>query len=151
VPFGEVVNHEEEGAMETQKGDGWSAGDLDGIGEGPGFRKVRRALGVDAFGVNALVIPPGYASGRHLHEQQEELYFVHRGEAEFTFDREHTVRLGAGGLARVDPSTVREYRNVSDSEDLVLLVVGGKGGYVGRDGRVPEGEQARPGGPPGAA
>ena len=32
------------------------------------------------------------------------------------------------------------------------MVVGGKDGYVGRDGRMPEGEDsARGGGPPGAA
>ena len=46
--------------------------DHDDMGDGPGFRKVRQALGVTAFGVNAIVIPPGYASGRHLHERQEE-------------------------------------------------------------------------------
>ena len=50
-------------------GDGWAAGNLDDMGEGPGFRKVRQALGVTAFGVNAVVVPPGYASGRHLHER----------------------------------------------------------------------------------
>jgi quercetin dioxygenase-like cupin family protein len=137
--------------MEVQNGTGWAAADLDGLGEGPGFRKIRKGLGVTAFGVNALVIPPGYASGRHFHEEQEELYFVHRGEVELTFDRETTVRLGPGGVARVDPGTVREYRNPSDSEELVMVVAGGKDGYVGRDGRVPEGEQARPDGPPGAA
>jgi putative ABC transport system permease protein len=34
-------------------------------------------------------------------------------------------------------------RNPSDSEDLVYVVVGGKDGYVGRDGRQPEGETRR--------
>ena len=32
---------------------------IDELGEGYGFRKVRRALGVTAFGVNAIVFPPG--------------------------------------------------------------------------------------------
>ena len=58
-------------------------GGLDDMGEGPGFRKVRKELGVTAFGVNAVVLPPGYVAGRHLHERQEELYFVHRGTIEF--------------------------------------------------------------------
>ena len=123
-------------------GDGWAAGNLDDMGEGPGFRKVRHALGVTAFGVNAVVVPPGYASGRHLHERQEELYFVHRGEVEFTFGDGEKQVLGPGGLARVDPATVRSFRNMSDSEDAVFLCVGGAGGYVGRDGLLPEGESS---------
>ena len=53
-----------------------------------------------------------------------------------TFDGTEKHRLRAGGLARLDPQTVREFRNVSETEDAVLLVVGGKDGYVGRDGRV---------------
>ena len=124
---------------ETTVGDGWAVGSIDGIGQGPGFRKIRKALGVTAFGVNAVVMPPGYTSGRHMHQRQEELYFVHSGTIEFTFDGEKRV-LGPGGLARVDPATVRSLRNVSDTEDAVYLAVGGAGGYVGRDGLLPEGE-----------
>ena len=115
-------------------GDGWAAGNLDDMGEGPGFRKVRHALGVTAFGVNAVVVPPGYASGR-----QEELYFVHRGNVEFVLG-EDTVSLGPGGFLRVDPSTVRSMRNPSDTDEAVFVAVGGAGGYVGRDGMLPEGE-----------
>jgi mannose-6-phosphate isomerase-like protein (cupin superfamily) len=127
------------GMTETTVGDGWAVGSLEGMGEGPGFRKVRKELGVTAFGVNAVVLPPGYASGRHMHERQEELYFVHRGEIEFTFDGDKRV-LGPGGFARVDARTVRSFRNLSDSEDAVYVCVGGAGGYVGRDGLLPEGE-----------
>ena len=125
---------------QTTTGDGWAVGSIDGMGEGPGFRKVRKELGVTAFGVNAVVIPPGYTSGRHLHERQEELYFVHRGTIEFRFGESETQTLGPGGFARVDPSTVRQLRNVSESEDAVYVAVGGAGGYVGRDGLLPEGE-----------
>jgi mannose-6-phosphate isomerase-like protein (cupin superfamily) len=125
---------------ETITGDGWAVGSLDGMGEGPGFRKVRKALGVTAFGVNAIVMPPGYASGRHMHERQEELYFVHRGSVEFTFNDGDKQVLEAGGFARVDPATVRSVRNVSASEEAVYLAIGGAGGYVGRDGLLPEGE-----------
>ena len=54
-------------------------------------------------------------------------------------------------MARVDPATVRKLRNLSEEEDAVYLVAGGKDGYVGRDGRLPEGETSRFGsdGPPG--
>jgi quercetin dioxygenase-like cupin family protein len=122
---------------QTRTGDGWAVGSIDGMGDGPGFRKVRKELGVTAFGVNAVVLPPGYASGRHLHERQQELYFVHRGTIEFRFDDGDAQTLGPGGFARVDPSTVRSMRNTSDSEDAVYVCVGGAGGYVGRDGLVP--------------
>ncbi len=126
----------------TTTGDGWAVGSIDGMGDGPGFRKVRKELGVTAFGVNAVIIPPGYTSGRHLHERQEELYFVHAGEIEFTFGDGDRQLLGAGGFARVDPSTVRRLRNASDTEDAVYVCVGGAGGYVGRDGLLPEGESS---------
>ena len=126
---------------ETEQGEGWAVGSVDGLGEGPGFRKVRSALGVEAFGVNAVVIPPGYTSHRHYHERQQELYIVLRGELEFRFGEGDEKRVvGAGGLVRVDPSTPRGYRNTSDSEDAVFVCVGGDGGYVGRDGLLPEGE-----------
>jgi quercetin dioxygenase-like cupin family protein len=131
---------------EVVTGEGYSVGNLDDLGDGPGFRKIRAPLGVTAFGVNAIVMPAGIESGKHFHEEQEELYFVHRGEVEFVFGDGTSHRLTAGGLARVDPQIVRQIRNVGDG-DAVYVCVGGKDGYVGRDGRVPEGEEgprARP-------
>ena len=65
--------------------EGYAVGDLDALGDGPGFRKVRKGLGVTAFGVNAIVMPPGIESGFHYHDTQEELYFVHRGTIEMVF------------------------------------------------------------------
>jgi quercetin dioxygenase-like cupin family protein len=142
-----------EEVRDVVEGDGFAVGSLDGLGDGYGFRKVRRGLGVTAFGVNAVVLPAGYETGRHLHSEQEEMYFVHAGRVEFTFDGDTTQVLGPGGIARVDSSTVRQMKNVGD-EDAVLLIVGGKDGYVGRDGRLPEGEENARGpgfdGPPGA-
>jgi mannose-6-phosphate isomerase-like protein (cupin superfamily) len=114
---------------------GHSFGSLDEIGEGYGFRKVRRALGVTAFGVNAVVYPPGYEGFHHYHDTQDELYFVHSGRALFEVDGE-TRELGAGGLCHVESTTPRKVTNASETEDLVLLVVGGKGGYVERDGHM---------------
>ena len=101
---------------QTITGDGWAVGTLDAMGDGPGFRKVRQELGVTAFGVNAVVIPPGYTSRRHAHERQEELYFVHSGTVEFRFGDGDVQTLGPGGFARVDPSTVRSVRNPSEDE-----------------------------------
>jgi quercetin dioxygenase-like cupin family protein len=131
-------------------GEGYAVGSIDDLGEGPGFRKVRKGLGVTAFGVNAIVMPRGYESGRHYHDVQEELYFVHRGAIEMEFGDGSVHRLDEGAFARVDAATVRKMRNVGDG-DAVYLCAGGKDGYVGRDGRLPEGEERVGGGPPGVA
>jgi mannose-6-phosphate isomerase-like protein (cupin superfamily) len=125
------------------EGDGYALGNIDALADGPGFRKIRRALRVTAFGVNAVELPPGYETGRHYHDRQEELYFVHRGRIEMTLgDDDATHVLGPGGAARVDAATVRRIKNVGD-EPAVYLAVGGEGGYVGRDGRQPESETTR--------
>jgi mannose-6-phosphate isomerase-like protein (cupin superfamily) len=133
-------------------GEGYAVAHLNDLGEGYGFRKIRKSLGVTAFGANAIVIPPGYETGRHLHEEQEELYFLHSGRIAIEFGDGSSHELAPGGLARVDASTVRRIRNLSESEDAVYVIVGGKDGYVGRDGKLPPGEESRFGaeGPPGA-
>src|SRR5919202_297615 len=127
---------------EVVEGDGYAVANVDALAEGPGFRKIRRALGVTAFGVNAIEIPPGFQTGRHFHELQEELYFVHRGRIAIRLNGETEHVLGPGGLARVDAATVRQIKNVGD-EPAVYLIAGGKGGYVGRDGQAPDGETKR--------
>ena len=124
---------------DTVQGDGYAVGNVDAMGNGPGFRKIRRELGVTAFGVNAIELPEGLAAPKHFHDEQEELYFVHRGRIEMTFDDGDSYVLGPGGLARVDAATVRAIANVGD-EPAVYLIAGGKDGYVGRDGQLPEGE-----------
>lgn len=125
------------------KGQGYAVAHLDDFGEGPGFRKVRKELGVTAFGVNAIVLPPAYATGSHYHDEQEELYFLHSGHVEIELGDGSKHELRPGGLAWVDAPTPRRLRNLSDSEEAVYLVVGGKDGYVGRDGRLAEGETHR--------
>jgi len=109
-------------------------GSIDELGEGYGFRKVRRALGVDAFGVNAIVMPPRYEGVHHYHDEQDELYFVHSGTARVEVEGEERL-LEPGGMVHVSSTTPRRVSNAGD-EDLVLLVVGGKGGYVPRDGHL---------------
>jgi quercetin dioxygenase-like cupin family protein len=127
---------------QVRRGEGYAIGHLDDLGEGPGFRKVRKGLDVKAFGVNAIVIPPGIETGFHYHDLQEELYFVHRGAIEMEFGDGSVQRLDEGSFARVDAPTVRKIRNVGDVE-AVYLCAGGKDGYIGRDGRVRPGEEQR--------
>jgi mannose-6-phosphate isomerase-like protein (cupin superfamily) len=123
-------------------GAGYAVAQLEDLGEGPGFLKVRKGLGVSAFGVNVIVLPPGIETGAHFHDEQEELYFVHRGTIEIEFGDGSVHRLAEGGLARVDAATQRKLRNIGEV-DAIYLCAGGKGGYIGRDGRVPEGEEQR--------
>src|SRR3989442_1576637 len=119
---------------------GYKVSSLDELGDGYGFRKVRAPLGVTAFGVNAIVYPPGADGVTHYHDTQDELYFVHRGTARFVVDGEEHV-VGAGGLVHVESTTPRLVSNGGD-DDLVLLIVGGKGGYVERDGHLVNADDA---------
>jgi uncharacterized cupin superfamily protein len=126
----------------VKHGDGYAVAHLEDLGDAPGFRKVRKALGVTAFGVNAIVLPAGLDTGSHFHDEQEELYFVHSGTIEMVFGDGTVHTLEAGGMARVDAATVRGIRNPGEV-DAVYLIAGGKDGYIGRDGRLPEGEEGR--------
>ena len=114
---------------------GYAFGSFEEMGDGP-FRKVRRELGVQAFGVNVLVLPPGIEGRAHYHAEQDELYFVHKGRARIEVGGE-SRDLGPGGMCHVESTTPRRVTSVGD-EDLVMLVVGAKEGYVGRDGRPAE-------------
>jgi uncharacterized cupin superfamily protein len=125
---------------EVIEGDGYAVAHIDAMGDDYGFRKIRRAVGVTEFGVNAVVTPPGYGGGGHYHDEQQELYLMHRGTMEFEFGDGTTHVLGPGAVARVDAATVRRFRNVGD-EDAVYFVVGAKDGYVGRDAHMPPGEE----------
>ena len=122
---------------------GYAFGSIDELGDGFGFRKVRRALGITAFGVNVVVYPPHYEGFHHYHDTQDELYFVHSGRARVEVEGE-VRELGPGGMVHVESTTPRRVSNASETEDLVLLVIGGKGGYVDRDGHmVDEADVAR--------
>ena len=104
--------------------------------QGVTLADIFTAGGEVLFGIE---IPAGFETGRHYHDEQEELYFIHSGQVEMTFNDYSVHLLGPGGLARVDAATVRKIKNVGDAP-AIYLVVGGKGGYVGRDGKLPEGE-----------
>ena len=86
-------------AREPVEGDGYTVASLDGLGEGYGFRKIRPGLGVTEFGINAIVMPPGYETGFHLHERQQELYLVLEGAIEIEF--------GDGAAIRSSPAAWR--------------------------------------------
>jgi len=112
----------------------YAFGSLGELGEGPGFRKIRSALGVTAFGINGIVMAAGHDGFLHFHDIQDELYFVHRGRVEVEVEGEKRV-LGEGGIFHVESTTPRKVSNPFD-EEAVVLAIGGKEGYVERDGHM---------------
>ena len=108
--------------QKVSRGEGYAVGHLDDLGDGPGFRKVRKGLEVTAFGVNAIVMPPGIETGFHYHDVQEELYFIHRGVIEMEF--------GDGSLERSKVDRFDEMRVKSgraSALDILGLPVPGEG------------------------
>ena len=88
-------------------------------------------------------MPPGFEGFLHYHDEQDELYFVHRGRARVEVGGEMR-ELGEGGLSTSRRRRTAAFSNASDTEDLVLLVIGGKDGYVERDGQLVDPERDLP-------
>ena len=117
----------------------YSFSSIDELGEGPGFRKVRGPLGIEAFGSNVMVMPPHFEGFEHYHDSQDELYFVHSGTARIDVGGE-TRELGPGGFFHCQSTLPRRISNAG-ATDLVVLAVGAKNGYVERDGHLVDPER----------
>jgi len=91
--------------------------------EGP-WTLVRRALGIDAFGVNLVEIAPGEQIPAHdeIESDQEELYAVLSGSAVAVVDGAE-YPAPAGTYLRIAPSAHRTVANRA-SDPVTLLVVG---------------------------
>ena len=109
------------------------------MGKGYGFRRVRGPLGIEAFGSNVIVMPPHFEGFEHYHDLQDELYFVHSGTARIDVGGE-TRELGPGGLFHCRSTEPRRISNAG-VDDLVVLVVGARSGYVERDGHLVDPER----------
>jgi mannose-6-phosphate isomerase-like protein (cupin superfamily) len=91
-------------------------------------------LGVQAFGLQVLDLPAGFADypeHDHAHDRQEEVYVVLTGAAQFVVDGEQ-IHADAGSLVRVEPAAKRK------------LVPGPDGVRVLAIGCVPSGDYERP-------
>ena len=121
-------------------GEGYAVGDLDALGDGPGFRKVRKGLDVTAFGVNAIVMPPGHRERLSLPRRAGGAVLRAPRHDRDGVRRRHRAAPARRAVARVDAATCA--RSATSGEvDAIYLIAGGKDGYIGRDGRVPEGEE----------
>jgi uncharacterized cupin superfamily protein len=119
------------GPADMQDGVTVAALELDGDER---FQRLRRELGVSAFGINLLRLRPGQRGRIHRHERQEEVYVVLEGT--LTLGVEGKEReLPRGSLARVAPAIRRQLTN-RGSELLVVLALGGAEPHEGRDGEA---------------
>jgi|SRR3954447_16029441 len=86
------------------------------------WRLVRRSLGLAAFGMNLVEIPPGEQIPEHdeTDRDQEEVFFVVSGNPTLVVDgTDHPAR--AGTFARLDPEHRRTVRNDGDAPASVLI------------------------------
>lgn len=86
------------------------ATEIDAVRNGR-LRPVRVALGVTAFGINQISLPPGATGSLHDEAQtgQEEVYLVLEGSGTMHVDGEQ-VELRPGGYVFVPPGTERQLR-----------------------------------------
>ena len=108
--------------------------ELEAAGPGGAVRFIRRALGVEAFGLNWFELPPG-AQGREHDEadsRQEEVAVVVRGSGLWRVDGEE-VPVAAGSCIRFDPDSTR--RPVAGPDGLAFVAIGARRGcYEPRGG-----------------
>jgi uncharacterized cupin superfamily protein len=86
------------------------------------WRLVRRTLGVEAFGINVVDIPPGEQIPEHDERErnQEEVFYVLSGSPTLVIDGEDRAAR-AGTFARLDPQHMRTVRNDGDDVASVLI------------------------------
>jgi mannose-6-phosphate isomerase-like protein (cupin superfamily) len=101
--------------------------EIEGSGPGGAFHFVRRELGVAAFGINWINLPPG-AEGREHDEAesgQEEVNVIIRGSGVYRIEGEE-VEVAAGTFLRFDPGTMR--MPIAGPEGLTMIAVGARRG-----------------------
>ena len=84
---------------------------------------VRRSLGVGAFGINLVEIPPGERIPEHdeTGRDQEEVFLVIEGSPSLVVDGRE-IETPAGTFARLDPHLSRTVVNHGDEPAAVLIM-----------------------------
>jgi quercetin dioxygenase-like cupin family protein len=83
---------------------------------------ARRSLGLSAFGMNLVEIPPGERIPEHdeTDRDQEEVFVVLSGSPALVVDGEE-IPAPEGTFARLDPEPRRTVRNTGEETALVLI------------------------------
>jgi uncharacterized cupin superfamily protein len=91
------------------------------------FRKMRRALAAEGFGINQVELPPGGSGQEHDEEQsgQEEVYVVLAGSGRMRIDGDDVI-LSPGTWVRVDAGSTR--LPIAGPDGLTFIAVGGPPG-----------------------
>ncbi len=95
---------------------------------GGGFVKVRAELGVSAFGMQVIQLPPNYADypeHDHAESGQEEVFYAISGSGTIEVDGERS-ELDGETFVRVGPDARRKV--FAGPEGLRMLVIGGAPG-----------------------
>ncbi len=97
------------------------------------IRRVRAALGVSAFGINHIHLPPNAQGSEHDESRtgQEEVYFVLEGGGTMAVDGE-LVELKAQRYVFVPPGVTRQVRASGDGLSFICV-----GAPPGRGYQVP--------------
>ena len=83
---------------------------------------ARRSLGLTAFGLNLVDIPPGESIPEHdeLERDQEEVFVTLSGSPAIVVEGEE-IELPEGALARLDPHVTRTVVNRGERAATVLI------------------------------
>jgi mannose-6-phosphate isomerase-like protein (cupin superfamily) len=103
--------------------------DIEAIAGGA-FRRARAALGVQAFGIQVLELPPNtdaYPSHDHAADGQEEVYVTLRGSGEIEIDG-HREPLSPERIIRVAPGLSRKI--LPGADGMRILAMGGVPGQA---------------------
>ncbi len=116
--MGYTLVHREDPSVETVRG---------------AFKKIRRAIGTTAFGVNEITLPPGLSGLEHdeVNTGHEEVYAIVDGGGTMTIDGEDVV-VKTGDYLRVDADATRQ---ITAGEDGVRFIVVGAKPQPEYDGR----------------
>ncbi|MGZ5326470.1 MAG: cupin domain-containing protein [Solirubrobacterales bacterium] len=97
---------------------------------GGGMLRVRAGLGITAFGLQVLELPPGYEGypeHSHSHDEQEEVYTLLSGKITLRAGGEDH-ELEPGTFARVGPGEKRKL--ITGEKGARILAIGGTPGKV---------------------
>ena len=112
----------------TAQGTGWKVADIDEIPpvkeDWPAtWKSVRHFFGITAYGINAVTKDAGNVLIPEHDETasgQQEVYFIHKGEALATLDGEE-VRVPAGSAVACEPEAKRKFEAVASPTTLIVI------------------------------
>ena len=95
-------------------------------------RPVTKALDADHVAMNYFELAPGdsFSGGLHAHHDQEEIFYVESGTAEFEVGRGREIEtVDAGEVIRFEPGEFQKGYNPEDAEEDVVGWAIGAPGY----------------------